>query len=174
MSQPLVASGCLPPTQRHVQSALMNGAEAARLWLRRWYAFASSHGGDVVCVEGASGRLIWRALLSGRANIGLALTAGLQARACMLHACFVAPAAQVLCAQLLAPPWCYQQGRVFDEQLAYAWGSLVPGMQHGRFMARRVSRLTCYMACPACGGGPGCWPAVLPMDALRRLSRRLR
>jgi hypothetical protein len=48
--------------------------------MRRWYAFACSHGGDVVCVEGKSGSLIWRTLLDGRANVGLALTGDLQAR----------------------------------------------------------------------------------------------
>ena len=42
-------------------------------------------------MEGSSGRLIWRALLDGRANIGLALTGNLQARACLVHACFMLP-----------------------------------------------------------------------------------
>jgi hypothetical protein len=46
----------------------------------RWFALACSHGGDVVCVDGASGARVWDAALPGRADAGLALAADLQAR----------------------------------------------------------------------------------------------
>lgn len=50
------------------------------------YALACSHGGDVVCVEGTQGALVWRATLPGRADAGLAVTADMQA--CVgEHAC---------------------------------------------------------------------------------------
>ena len=44
------------------------------------YALGCSHGGDVVCVEGTGGALVWRARLPGRADAGLAVTADMQAR----------------------------------------------------------------------------------------------
>ncbi len=46
----------------------------------RCFALACSHGGGVVCVDGASGARVWGAALPGRADAGLALTADLQAR----------------------------------------------------------------------------------------------
>ena len=48
------------------------------LLLCRWYAFGCSHGGDVVCVDGASGQPVWRTRLEDRANTGMALTGDLQ------------------------------------------------------------------------------------------------
>jgi hypothetical protein len=38
-----------------------------------WWAFACSHGGDVVCVEGAGGRVRWRTALKGRCEAGLSV-----------------------------------------------------------------------------------------------------
>ena len=40
---------------------------------REW-VFACSHGGDVVCVEGQSGRAVWQAALLARAEAGLTIT----------------------------------------------------------------------------------------------------
>ena len=50
----------------------------------RWYAFGCSHGGDVVCIDGFSGKLVWRTRLEARANTGMALTDDLQARIILL------------------------------------------------------------------------------------------
>lgn len=39
-----------------------------------WWAFGCSHGGEVVCIEGVTGNVVWRAELSGRCDAGLAVT----------------------------------------------------------------------------------------------------
>jgi hypothetical protein len=55
--------------------------------LLRCFAFACSHGGDVVCIEGSTGRLIWTSIIQGRAESGLTLTADLQVSiACRVRA----------------------------------------------------------------------------------------
>lgn len=48
------------------------------VYASRWFAFACSHGGDVVCVEGETGRLIWTTAINGRAESGLTLTGDLK------------------------------------------------------------------------------------------------
>ncbi|CAL8461978.1 g1509 [Coccomyxa elongata] len=71
-----------------VQSALAAAADpscvadstrqqASKLPLR-WYAFGCSHGGDVVCIDGASGSPVWKTCIEGRAESGLTLTGSLQ------------------------------------------------------------------------------------------------
>ena len=42
------------------------------------WVFACSHGGDVVCVEGQSGRAVWRRALPARAEAGLTITSDRQ------------------------------------------------------------------------------------------------
>jgi len=42
------------------------------------WVFACSHGGDVVCVEGQSGRAVWRTTLPARAEAGLTITSDCQ------------------------------------------------------------------------------------------------
>ena len=44
----------------------------------QWWAFACSHGGEVVCADGSCGEAVWRAQLPGRADAGLAVTADLK------------------------------------------------------------------------------------------------
>ncbi|KAK9818648.1 hypothetical protein WJX74_008470 [Apatococcus lobatus] len=39
-----------------------------------WWAFACSHGGDVIAVDGASGELVWETRLASRLNAGIALS----------------------------------------------------------------------------------------------------
>ena len=46
----------------------------------RWWAFACSHGGDVVCVEGAAGSVLWRTALDGRCEAGLVVLPDLRCR----------------------------------------------------------------------------------------------
>lgn len=73
VAQPCAAQGVVgkPLTQNPSMSAGLPG------W--RWYALACSHGGDVVCIEGRTGARVWGARLPGRADIGLAVLADLQA-----------------------------------------------------------------------------------------------
>ena len=47
----------------------------------RWFAFGCSHGREVVCVDGHTGAEVWRTLVTGRADIGMALTADLKVSA---------------------------------------------------------------------------------------------
>ena len=42
------------------------------------WVFACSHGGDVVCVDGHSGRAVWRRVLPARAEAGLTITSDCQ------------------------------------------------------------------------------------------------
>ena len=49
-----------------------------------WWAFACSHGGEVVCADGGCGEAVWRAQLPGRADAGLAVTADLKVTPRML------------------------------------------------------------------------------------------
>ena len=42
------------------------------------WVFACSHGGDVLCVEGHSGRAVWRSTLPARAEAGLTITSDCQ------------------------------------------------------------------------------------------------
>ena len=43
-----------------------------------WWALSCSHGGDVVCVDGGTGRVAWRACLPGRCEAGLTVTSDLR------------------------------------------------------------------------------------------------
>eukprot|EP00884_Botryococcus_braunii_P022368 jgi/Botrbrau1/8815/Bobra.0335s0005.1 len=44
----------------------------------KWWVWACSHGGSVVCVYGPSGKTVWRVELGSRAETGLVLTSNLQ------------------------------------------------------------------------------------------------
>ena len=69
------------------QADLLQACAHGTLSLPGWqaYAFACSHGGDVVCVDAADGALVWRTALQDRADAGLALTADLQVKALNLE-----------------------------------------------------------------------------------------
>ena len=57
-------------------SAVQSSWQEASSW--RSYAFACSHGGDVLCVDVAAGHVLWRTTVPERADVGLALFQNLQ------------------------------------------------------------------------------------------------
>ena len=46
----------------------------------RWHAFCCSHGGDVRCIDGVTGKTVWATLLPDQADRGLTLPADLKER----------------------------------------------------------------------------------------------
>lgn len=78
------STAALKISRQHGEPAgVSDSGEARQGWrgvTAAWqaYAFACSHGGDVVCLDAHEGRLIWRQHLPMRADVGVALTADLQ------------------------------------------------------------------------------------------------
>ena len=44
----------------------------------QWWAFACSHGGEIACIEGISGKPVWKTELPGRAEAGMAVSNDLE------------------------------------------------------------------------------------------------
>ena len=49
------------------------------------WVFACSHGGDVVCVEGQTGKAVWQTVLPARAEAGLTITSDCQVSSSTVH-----------------------------------------------------------------------------------------
>ena len=65
--------------QRRLQKQQWQQPGVTREWV-----LACSHGGDVVCVDGQSGRAVWRAVLPARAEAGLTVTSDCKVSVCQI------------------------------------------------------------------------------------------
>ncbi|KAK9798616.1 hypothetical protein WJX73_010119 [Symbiochloris irregularis] len=77
------AAGCMAPASSQADSGGEMAPPALDGMLKSGicYAYACSHGGDVVCVNVASGGTVWRTALDERADVGMAIFRNLQALA---------------------------------------------------------------------------------------------
>ena len=78
------------------------------------YVFACSHGGDVMCINGRSGAIIWQANLPGHLNSGLTLC----------HSLKVPPSAQLDEYSLYDPRLLFQQKKCLVSSIVSHIGSL--------------------------------------------------